>query len=98
MATGNPRRTPASDQKSADQLAETNVMNGAEGLDDTNVSTPRPASSGKPTAATTPVVATVPGGSGSKATTGSKPGSAAKETPTDGDVEKTEKSLPGRRL
>jgi eukaryotic-like serine/threonine-protein kinase len=91
MATGNPRRTPAPDQKSADQLAETNVMNGAEGLNDTNVSTPHPASSGKPTAATTPVVATVPGGSGSKPTTGSKSGGAAKETPADGDAKKPKK-------
>jgi len=91
MATGNPRRTPASDQKSADKLAETNVMNGAEGLEDTNVSTPRPASSGKPIAATTPVVATVPGGSSSKATSGAKPAGAAKETPADGDAKKSKK-------
>jgi eukaryotic-like serine/threonine-protein kinase len=91
MATGNPRRTPASDRKSTDALAETNVAESANGLDETNVSEPRPASAGKPIAATTPVVATAPGGTASKAAGGSKPGGSAKETTADGEAKKPKK-------
>jgi len=74
MASGNPHRPSASDKKTSDALAETNVPSNSNNLADTNVAPPRPASSSKPAAGRTPVVATAPGGSSS----GSK-GSAGKE-------------------
>ncbi len=73
MASGNPRRPSASDKKTSDALAETNVPSNSNNLADTNVAPPRPASS-KPAAARTPVVATAPGGSSS-----SSKGNAGKE-------------------
>ena len=89
MASGNPRRPPASDKKTSDALAETNVPSNSDDLGDTNVSPPRPASSAKPASTPTPVVAAAPGGSGS-VPSGSK-GSGGKPGSGDGEVKKPKK-------
>jgi eukaryotic-like serine/threonine-protein kinase len=89
MASGNPRRTPASDKKTSEALAETNVPSNSDNLGDTNVSPPRSSSSPKPVSTPTPVVATAPGGSGS-APSGSK-GNGGKAASGEGEAKKPKK-------
>src|SRR5580704_5921622 len=86
MASGNPRRTPASDKKTSEALAETNVPSNSDDLGDTNVSPPRSSSSPKPVSTPTPVVA---GGSGS-APSGSK-GNGGKAASGEGEAKKPKK-------
>lgn len=86
MASGNPHRPPASNKKTTDPLAETNVPGSSNNMGDTNIEPPRPATLPKPASARTPVVATAPGGSSSNSK-----GSAGKEASGGGEAKKPKK-------